>query len=468
LVAIGTHDLSTVKGPFTYAGESPSSISFRPLFQDKVFSGPELDELYGKDVRFGPYLAIINKGPRWPLIRDSAGTVLSMPPVINGFHSRLTLETRDVLIECTGTDLTKCHWVLNTIASSFAEACEAPFVVEQVKIVYEAGGEGKDEVTPNLGVRVIKVPGDVIVQGTGIPKEKLSVPDMARLLTRMQLPSVPTADGLAVEVTVPAVRTDILHAADIIEDVAIAYGFNKIESRLPTCLTIGTPQPISELTDHIRASMAMAGFTEAVTLVLCSKPECFADLRVSPAEPGPADAALIANPRTNEFEVARTTLLAGMLKTLAHNKATALPLKLFEVADVVVPSPGSETLFRNERRLCASYLNSTGGGFEIIHGLVDRFFQVLGVHVHNKSLAINKYKHGSRGSLSYEIEDGAHPSYFPGRCAKVVLYRKEADKEQEVKTDLGFFGLIHPEVLEKFDIALPAAVVEINVEPFLL
>jgi phenylalanyl-tRNA synthetase beta chain len=48
------------------------------------------------------------------------------------------------------------------------------------------------------------------------------------------------------------------------------------------------------------------------------------------------DAVRISNPKTLEFQVARTTLVPGLLKTLAHNKDMPLPLRLFEVQDVVV------------------------------------------------------------------------------------------------------------------------------------
>lgn len=53
------------------------------------------------------YLPIIRDSPVYPVITDSKGVVLSLPPVINGNHSRITLNTKNVFIECTATDLTK-------------------------------------------------------------------------------------------------------------------------------------------------------------------------------------------------------------------------------------------------------------------------------------------------------------------------------------------------------------------------
>ena len=78
------------------------------------------------------------------------------------------------------------------------------------------------------------------------------------------------------------------------------------------------------------------------------------------------------------MQVARTSLLPGLLKTLAANKKMPLPLKLFEVSDVVLLDSSSECGARNERRLCAVYCNKTSG-FEVVHGLLDRVMQLLGI-----------------------------------------------------------------------------------------
>lgn len=55
------------------------------------------------------------------MIKDANGDVLSLPPVINGHLSRIRLETTDVLIECTATDLTKANIVLDTMVTMFSE-----------------------------------------------------------------------------------------------------------------------------------------------------------------------------------------------------------------------------------------------------------------------------------------------------------------------------------------------------------
>ena len=127
LVAIGTHDLDTLTGPFTYSADPPKDIRFKPLNQAKEMSAPQMMELFSQDSHLKQYLHIIRDSPVYPVIRDSKGVVLSMPPIINGDHSKISLKTKNIFIECTGTDLTKTKIVLDTLVTMFSQHCKVPF-----------------------------------------------------------------------------------------------------------------------------------------------------------------------------------------------------------------------------------------------------------------------------------------------------------------------------------------------------
>lgn len=136
--------------------------------------------------------------------------------------------------------------------------------------------------------------------------------------------------------------------------MAIAFGYNNIKRSQPPTLTIGTEQPVNQLSDMLRAQVAMAGYTEVLTLSLCSKAENYAMM-------GLEDDGLsvrLANPKTIEFEVCRTSLLPGILKTFRENKHVpyAKGVKLFEVSDVVLKDAANYVGARNERHLCAVYM----------------------------------------------------------------------------------------------------------------
>ena len=87
-------------------------------------------EFYSTDTHLKPYLPIIRDKPRYPVIKDSRGTVLSMPPIINGDVSKLTLDTKNFYIECTATQLTRAVIVLDTLVSTLSSHADPKFTVE--------------------------------------------------------------------------------------------------------------------------------------------------------------------------------------------------------------------------------------------------------------------------------------------------------------------------------------------------
>ena len=86
----------------------------------------------------------------------------------------------------------------------------------------------------------------------------------------------------------------------------------------------------------------------------------------------------IANPKTLEFQVVRTSLLQGLLKTIRENRSHPLPVRIFETSDVVFKDPSLERQARNVRHAAAVWCNKTAG-FEVVHGLLDRIMLMLEV-----------------------------------------------------------------------------------------
>uniref|UniRef100_A0A182P097 Phenylalanine--tRNA ligase beta subunit n=1 Tax=Anopheles epiroticus TaxID=199890 RepID=A0A182P097_9DIPT len=430
LVAIGTHDLDTLKGPFTYDAKPPKEISFVPLNQEKAMTGEELMEFYSTHAQLKTYLPIIRDSPVYPVIYDANGVVLSLPPIINGDHSKITLQTKNVFIECTATDLTKARIVIDTLVCMFSVHCAKPFTVEYCDVV-SPSGETKQY--PDLAFRkeTISVAETNAYIGLNESAER-----MTYLLNRL-LPTKQTAPD-TLEVEIPPTRHDILHACDIYEDVAIGYGYNRIPKTLPAKMHIAKQYPLNKLTEQLREQIAQAGFTEGLTFTLCSRDDIATKMN---AQLDQIPAVHIANPKTLEFQVVRTTLIPGLLKTLAANRKMPLPLKLFEVSDVVLADSKSEVGAKNERRVCAINCNKTAG-FEVVHGLLDRVMQLLEVPWDK--------------TTGYYLQACDDPAYFPGRCAS-VLYKG---------APIGRIGVLHPTVLQAFELTTPCSVVEFNMEYF--
>lgn len=446
LVAIGTHDLATVQGPFTYEALPPEDIRFTPLKQTREFNAKELLEHYlANDQKLKRFVPIIQSSLVYPVILDANRTVLSLPPIINGAHSAITLDTKNVFIECTATDLTKAKIVLNTVVAMFSEYCKVPFQVEPVEVI---NALGETNIYPELKTRTMQVKMDYINSCTGLA---LNADEAAPLLSKMQLNAESVSEGAEVRVEVPITRSDVLHACDVMEDVAIAYGFNNLVTQVPKTVTVGKELPLSQLCELLRLECAMAGFTEILTWALCSRAEVFDNVRV--VDDGNT-AVSIGNPATAEFEVCRTSLLPGALKTLGANKDAPLPVKLFEVSDVILLSSEADVGAVNRRRLVAVNCDKTSG-FEVIHGLLNRVMEMLRVPLLGDEDPEAKRMQDKYGG-GYEWRAEESNTFFPGRHAAVYARGER----------VGQFGVVHPEVLAAFDIQYPVSALELDLEPF--
>lgn len=455
LVAIGTHDLDALTPPFAYEALEPQTIEFVPLTEEsKVFKARDLLDHYRvapECKHLKPYANIVYDSPVYPVIKDSTGLVLSLPPVINGRPSRIQPHTKDVFIECTATDETKANVVCDTLVAMFSEYCG--FEVEAVKVVYD----DREDITPKLSSRQCTASLDTVRKTIGLTESDLSGDDAARLCEKMQLAPA-TCDGDVLTVTVPCTRSDILHAVDVAEDVAIAYGYNNLRDQLPATNSVGGPTAQNLFCDLLRDEIARAGFVEILTHGLCRTDENYDKLLL----PRRDDAVGLLNPASDEFEQVRTTLLVGALKTLQHNKRHSLAgLKLFEVSDVVLKDPNADVGAVNVRKLVATYTGQSAG-FEVIHGLLDRVMACAQIAPSPSYADLGKDDENysvPHGTSRYTIQPCDRPTFFPGRSADVLLLKPDGSSQV-----IGTFGVIHPKVLANFDLDYPTSTLELNVD----
>jgi len=470
LCAIGTHDLSTLKPPFTYEALPPKDIRFVPLNQTEEMDGNRLMEVFSTHQQLKTYLPIIQNSPVYPVIFDSNRTVLSLPPIINGEHSKIKLETKDVFIEMTATDLTKAQITLNTVVAMFSEYCTKPFAVEPVEVVYADDYPGntfvqpKDKIIyPKLEPRIMESKIDRLKSALSL--NMLTGEEVRDLLKRMSVPcELDKKDKNLLRVDVPITRSDIMHECDLVEDIAIAHGYNNLKLEVPMTFAGAAEQPVNRLSDLVRIEMANAGFTEALNWALLSRRENFTKLRREEkpeelwrpvANPHEYSESLlpvsVKDPKTKEFEILRTSLLPGILKTMACNKSQELPVRIFEVGDVVIQEPTKEVGSRNVRRIAALF-SSTKSAFSVLHGALDQLMYSLGAEPEHEHVEGSKRR-------TFKLEPSQDPAFILGMQAHVIC----------CGITLGVIGELHPEVLsnEGFGINLPTSAFEINLEPFL-
>ncbi|CBZ54893.1 hypothetical protein NCLIV_053190 [Neospora caninum Liverpool] len=519
LVAIGTHDLSKVQPPFFYDARPPKDLEFVPLGCDSQMNGEQVMAHFSNHLQLKAYLPLIQNSHVYPLILDGKDRILSLPPIINSEFSKVTEDTRDIFIECTAVDITKAQIVLNTLVAMFSEYCKEPFTVEPIQVVYEdptsapidrsakcsseepaRNGEASMNgwAFPRVESRSMKFSLDYVRQLTGIPV--LTAETCTNLLKRMMIHASggreTTADIL--EASIPITRSDILHERDIVEDVAIAYSFNKLPIT-PSYMLTG--DALNCLSEKIRNFCTVCGYTEALNFSLSSAAENAANLGRAPGEgsllfnpleyqvaPHPVR---LANSKTREFDQVRTTLISGLLKTVVANKGRReLPIKLFEIGDVCVLDSSTEVGARNLRYCCVAFADEHSSGLEEVHGVLDALLQslqfvgeyaiaemeaaVAAAAVAEKAGGEQAGAHAaeqlqrvlSRIRGTFKLVASQEKTFLPGRQVHIVASRKSSDAVENVPVLLGVMGTLHPHTLKAFGLTIPVSILELNVEAF--
>ena len=435
LVSMGTHDLDTVKGPFTYRALKPEHIHFVPLNREEEVNGDGLMSILKDDPKLGKYLYLLEGKEKYPVMMDSNGIIMSLPPIINSQHTKMTLNTHNVLLDVTGLDYTKCEIVLNTLIAMFSIYSKTPFTVEEVKVVNHKTNEGK--IYPDLTPRVFKTDVKYLKTLTGI--NDIEPEKIVELLEKMELKAKVLSED-EIEVSAPITRSDILHPCDIAEDLAISYGYNNITKQLTKTKTHGIQQPYNKLTDLFRNEMSMGGYVEFLTMALLSHKDMFTNLLKNEKDDKTVQ---ILYSKTKEFEYIRSSLIPGILKSIEGNKANQLPFRIFEISDVVITDKENETGASNRRKLCFAYANTTSA-MEIIQGMVDLLMKKIG-------LIFNDEKTDKR----YTIKKSNNPIFFEDRQAEIFI---------QDNINVGIYGIIHPKVLKNFGIKNPVTLCEIDLQ----
>lgn len=321
----------------------------------------------------------------------------------------------------------------------FSVYCGDQFTVEPIKIASPHNRETRE--APDLTPREMQAEVAYINSVTGL---ELSPQEQCKLLTRMGHHAIPSKSDpkKLLDISVPVTRPDILHQADIMEDVAVAYGFNNLPRFYPNkSAAVGAPLPINKLADIVRMEAAMAGWSEVMPLILCSHSENFAWLN---RKDDGKTAVVLQNPKSQEYQIVRTSLLPGILKTLRENKHRPVPMKVFEVSDVAYKDLSLERKSRNERHFAAAWYGKTSG-FEVVHGLLDRVMQMLKSAFIIRQDGVKSEKPDG-WSYSYHIEEIDDATFFAGHAAAIII-------DIDGKThEVGKFGILHPTVLKNYEL----------------
>lgn len=428
LASIGVYDLATLSGEvFHYDAINPEELRFVPLGFDPRDPASQLTprEILERHKTGQAYLHLLKPLERYPLLRDGAGTVLSMPPIINSEATRVTMQTQQMFVDVTGVSQRSVDRALNIVVTSLAELLPG-ITVEQVVIEHGA----TTRVTPDLAPVEMRLS---VRQAAETIGADFNTAQLAELLESMGHGVEEDGRADTLRVLVPAYRNDVMHPVDLIEDAAVAYGYDSLSPTLVPTFTVGTPRLIEEQSATARRVLTGLGFHQVMTLVLTSPAAAFERWRSAP-DP---QAVQIDNPISSEQTMCRVALLPGLLETLAINKQYDLPQSLFEVGDCCFVDPAAETGAREERFVAVALIG-THVGYADIRAVADAFIHELGA--------------------TYLVAAHEDAALITGRAAQLRL----ADG-----TVFGRMGELHPEVIAAYGLRHPVAVLELSLAALL-
>src|SRR3990170_2122176 len=413
--SIGIYDFSLINPPLSYTIAKPEEISFVPLGFSQSINLREILERHPKGLEYGH---IVKKHNVFPILLDSERKVLSFPPIINSNDlGHVSEETRHVLVEVTGT---MHETVLNTVKLVTLALIDRGGEAFAATVNY--AHENLEVVTPDFASKKMVLDIDYVNKVLGL---QLSGKRIAELLCTAGF-GVGKVSGNSVSVLVPCYRSDVMHQVDLVEDVAIAYGYNNIEPIWRELPTTGCVRREQHLLDTARELMIGLGFQEILTYTMTSQENLFERMNCKNER-----IEEIANPKVVTMTCLRNWLLPSLMEFLGSNQSVEFPQRIFELGEVTMLDESQETRTRDEEWLAAATSHPTAS-FSEIKAALDAFFMNLG--------------------LNWEIQATNHPSFIEGRVGNVMVDG----------ISVGVVGEVSPEVLGAWKLENPVAAFELN------
>ena len=422
--SIGIYNLDLIKPPIEYTAVKPADVSFVPLGFTEKMGLDEILERHPKGVEYGH---IVKKNPLYPMLFDSEGKVLSFPPIINSNDlGKITEESRNLLVEVTGT-LHKT--VLNTLNLVTLALIDRGGKAYSATIHYPAKSSYTEEtvVTPNFDNKRFSLSVEDTNRLLGL---KLSAKEISDLLLTAGL-GIENVAECELTVLVPCYRVDVMHQVDIIEDIAVAYGYNNIEPLWRELPTTGKAKPDQRLIDVARELMVGLGYQETLNTTLTNTETLFKKMNTDPTK-----IVELSNPKIISMTCLRNWLLPGLMEFLSMNQSVEFPQKIFELGKVTLLDETKETQTRDEDWL-AAVTTHVNANFSEIKSVLDSFMGNFGVE--------------------WQIKETVHPCFIEGRVGKIVVKGSE----------VGVVGEVNPLVLEAWKLENPVAAFELNFQQIL-
>ena len=417
-IAIGIYPLEKITLPIKLEARKPNEIKFIPLESDREMTGLQILQSHptGRE-----YAHLLEGKEMFPVFVDAKNEILSMPPIINSHKTgKVTENTKDIFIECSGFDFGILKRTLNILVTMFADMGGK---IYQMELNYA----GKKQITPDLSPEKMKLSTENVNKLLGLELKEAEIKNVLEKMGHNYDTKTKTAE-------IPAWRTDIMHEVDLIEEIAIAYGYDKLEPEIPSIATTGEMDKTEILKKRISDILAGLGLLELSSYYLLTKDDA--------KQFGLKEKDLIeVEDSKSEYKILRSNLLMSNLKILGKNVDCEYPQKVFETNKVFQLDNKEEAGIKETERLCIT-LAGTSANFTEIKQIFEYLIKMLGK------------KHSD---YSTEAVSAAEYYFIEGRCAEIKSNSKY----------LGYLGEIKPQILDNLGIKMPVAGLEIDLKDFL-
>lgn len=411
-VAMGVYDLDKIKFPlfYTVVGENEKFVPMGHYKEMKV------SELVKEHARGREYSFLIEGWKEFPAYRDAGGKILCIIPVTQADFTKVTEKTKNILIEVTGTDRQAVSQILNILVENWKIYGK----LYSVKVKYPDGAE----ITPNLKPREMEIEAEYAnnILGTEFGKEEI-----VKLLIKSGFDS--NIEKSKIKVFIPPYRADILHKRDVVDDIGRAYGFNNLQPSYPKTATIGELSENTKLSGAVRDVLIGCGFQDLLNFIMTDKDSNYRKMNIK--EDGRV--VELANPYSEQYAIMRTWLLPSLMAVLSNNTRRKYPQNISEVGRAVMLNEKENIGCREPERVCAVVCHLNAQYNEIKSKL-----QIL----------------AQAFDVGLETLPTKHDSFIEGRCAKILINKKE----------VGIIGEVHPVVLQNWGIEMPAAAFELELD----
>jgi len=406
---IGLYPLDKINFPIKLKGMEPNEIKFRPLEYPEEITGKQILSKHSTGREYAP---IVEGWEKLPVFVDSKNVIMSMPPIINSHDvGKIDETTKDVFIEVTGTDSNVIKSALNILVLALEEMGGKIYSIDCVQ------QDGKKAKIPDFAPKKIKLKIENAHKFLGIYLKEI---DVKNLLLKMGLEY---KKGV---VEVPSYRIDVLHEVDVIEDIAIAYGYDNFVPEIPDFASIGSLDKKSIVKEKIAQILSGLSLQEVSSYHLTNKEFQLKKL-------GDKSEFVEVLDSKTDYNILRKDLSHYMLRIFYENSDVEYPQEIFQIGKVFSGKDGLD-----ERDNLA--ISLAPGNFTKLKQIIEYLGKMLGVE-----LAISK--------PSLKISE--NNNYFiDGRFAEI----KFGDRV------LGFLGEVHPKTLKSFKIKMPVALCEINLD----